>query len=170
MKKGGFNMNKQTINKFGFHYLLGADSDGVKHYLEAPHWDCDWYWGFGYIHTFTNNTRPQLSRDISSHYHFDSFAKDSNGRSCCFYDGIKEVLTDLVLNDKELWTLCELMKTFYTMREYADLLNRGGAHYTENPCKDLIKATKEEKRINEIVLPKIFDEIERLLSPTKENE
>lgn len=158
-------MKKQIINKFGKHFLLGKDADGVKHYLEQAHWDCGWYWGFGYIHTFSNNKNPMASRDISSHYHFDSFKTDKNGRSCCLYDGIRANLVDLVLNDRELWTLCELMQTFYTMREYSDCISRGGSHYTTNPQKDLIKNEREYKRINEVVLPKIFDEIEALLTP-----
>ena len=158
-------MKKQVINKFGKHFLLGKDADGVKHYLEQAHWDCEWYWGFGYVHTFTNNNKPENSRDISSHYHFDSFNRDKDGRSCCMYDGIKARLVELTVSDKELWTLCELMRTYYIMREYSDLLSRGGAHYTTNPKAELIKNDREYKRINEIVLPKIFDEIEALLSP-----
>ena len=161
-------MKKAIIQKFGKHYLLGKDANGQKHWLDSPSWDCGWYWGFGYIHTFTNNNHPEMSRDISSHYHFDSFRKDANGRACCLYDGIKAALSELTVNDKELWTLCELMQTFYTMREYADLLNRGGAHYTTNPQRETIRNEKEEKRINEVVLPKIFDEIEKLLTPEEE--
>ena len=162
-------MKKAIIHKFGKHYLLGKDADGVKHYLESPHWDCDWYWGFGYIHTYTNNKNPEASRDISSHYHFDSFNRDKNGRGVCLFDGIKEAIPDLVLSDKELWTLCELMKTFYTMRAYAELIHLGGAHYTTNPKRELIQNTREEWRINEIVLPKIFDEVEKLLTPNEED-
>ena len=163
-------MKKQVINKFGKHYLLGKDANGVKHYLEAAKWDCGWYWGFGYIHTYTNNGRPEMSRDINNHYHFDSFRKDANGRACCLYDGIKAALSELVLSDKELWTLCELMQTFYTMREYADLLSRGGAHYTENPHKEAIKNDAEYKRINKVILPRVFDSIYDLLTPENEKE
>ena len=84
------------------------------------------------------------------------------------YDGIESRLVELTVSDKELWTLCELMRTYYIMREYSDLLSRGGAHYTKNPQAELIKNDREYKRINEIVLPKIFDEIEALLSPSED--
>ena len=151
-------ISKKTINRFGEHYLLGIDADGVKHYLEKPSFDCGWYWGFGYIHTFTNNNAPEKSRDISHHYHFKNFAK--NG----MYDGIKSAFVSFVLDDKELWTLCELMKTAYIMREYADTLYRGGAHYTTNPCKDLIKNDDEYNRINKVVLPAIFEQVKKLLT------
>ena len=155
-------MNKQIIHKFGKHYLLGIDKDGIKHYLDDPSFDCGWYWGFGYIHTFTNNRNPVASRDISSHYHFDSFGKDK-----CMYDGIKEKFTELTVSDKELWTLCELMKTAYIMRSYSDMLHSGGAHYTTNPIKEEIKNSDEYNRINHELLPKIFEEVEKILTPEK---
>ena len=49
-------MKKQTTTAFKKKiYLLGADAEGTKYWLEAPSWDCDWYWGFGYVETYTNN-------------------------------------------------------------------------------------------------------------------
>ena len=54
-------------------YLLGQDEQGINYWLEAPKWDCIWYWGFGYIESFTNNKYPHLSKDISSHQHADKF-------------------------------------------------------------------------------------------------
>lgn len=152
-------ISKKTINKFGEHYLLGVDADGVKHYLKKPSFDCGWYWGFGYIRTFTNNNKPELSRDISRHYHFNSFEKN-----CNMFDGIKKAFVAFVLDDGELWTLCELMKTAYILRDYADTLHGGGAHYDTNPCKDIIKNDDEYNRINNVVLPAIFDQVKKLLA------
>lgn len=145
-------LKKEVKEKFGTHYLLGIDAEGKKHYLEKASWDCGWYWGFGYIHTFSR-------RDIDSHYHFDSFEK-----GCTMYDGFKKTFSESVLTDSELWKLCELMKTFYVLKNTAEVLGRGGAHYTTNPCKDIIINTEEVNRINEIVLPSIFAEIEKLLT------
>lgn len=146
-------MKKETRNKFGMHYLLGVDKNGEKHYLKKASWDCGWYWGFGYIHTFERN-------DIGCHYHFDGFGKNSN-----MYDGFKNAFVDCTLTDSELWKLCELMKTFYSLKTAAEVLGRGGSHYTTNPCADIIKNPEEVKRINEIVLPTIFEEIYKLLTP-----
>lgn len=145
-------MKKEIKNKFGKHWLLGIDSNGNKHYLQAPSWDCGWYWGFGYIHTFS-------ARDIERHYHFDSFGKTEN-----MHDGFKKAFVDSVLTDSELWKLCELMKTFYILKSTAEVLGRGGAHYTTNPCCELIKNSEEVERINKKVLPAIFKEIEKLLT------
>ena len=30
-------------------YLLGTDEYGIKYWLESESWDCNWYWGFGYL-------------------------------------------------------------------------------------------------------------------------
>ena len=52
-------------------YLLGEDQDGIKYWLQSPSFDCGWYWGFGYIMTYTNNRRPDLAKDIDSHQHIE---------------------------------------------------------------------------------------------------
>jgi hypothetical protein len=65
-------MNKRKSHAFNKDiYLLGKNRYGELVWLESPTWDCGWYWGFGYVETYTNNKRPDLARDISSHSHFD---------------------------------------------------------------------------------------------------
>lgn len=141
-------------------YLLGEDKDGIKYWLEEGSWDCDWYWGFGYIETYTNNSNPSTSRDIVSHEHFDS--KILNNNKCCF-DTFKEIFVKTPLDDKEIWTLCELMETFYILKETSDLYYRGSSHITNNPCKDLLKNNEEYQRINEILIPNIMNEVYKIL-------
>lgn len=154
---------KQKDHAFGKDvYLLGKDKDGIKYWLEQGTFDCGWYWGIGYIETYQQNWTPSKARDINSHQHFNGlfFNRNKNG-----YDAFKEFFTETTLTDKEIWQLVELMKTAYTMREYSDTLHRGGAHYTTNPCQDIIKNEEEYKRINEIVIPAILAEVYELLSP-----
>ena len=76
--------------------------------------------------------------------------------------------------DQQLWTLCELMATAYTLRETAEVQLRGKSNYGENPCAKVIKNTREAKRINSKVLPaifaeigKIFDEADKAEKPSK---
>lgn len=142
-------------------YFLGRDSEGVAHWLEAGSWDCGWYWGFGYVETYTNNEHPERSRDISSHTHFDGL-KQNGGN---MFDNFKEKFVDTPLNDSEIWKLCELMETFYISNKYARALHCGGAHYTENPAKETIKNDTEYERINKKVIPEIMDQVYKLLSP-----
>ena len=156
-------MKKRKTNAFGKDvYLLGKDEDGIFYWLEKASWDCDWYWGGGYVETYTNNEHPEYSRDIESHQHFDGlfFNKRKNG-----FDLFNEFFAETPLTKNEIWELCELMKSFYIAREYSDMLYRGGAHYTSNPAKEAIKNEEEYERINKIVIPAIMDEVYKLLSP-----
>ena len=108
-------MKKHTIHKFGhIYYFLGTDSDGTKYYLQKGSFDCGWYWGGGYVQTFINNRNPEKSRDIASHQHFDGLF--FRGKKCGF-DMFKDLFTNNPFTDSEIWQICELMKTFYTMRE-----------------------------------------------------
>ena len=115
-------MEKKKSHAFGKDiYLLGKDKDGINYWLEEASWDCGWYWGFGYVETYTNNKYPHLSRDINSHQHFDGlFLKGA------IFDSFKSLLVETPLSDNEIWKLLELMDTFYTLRESADLFKNGG--------------------------------------------
>jgi hypothetical protein len=135
--------NTKWINK----YLIGrADNENI--YLSAPSWDCGWYWGFGYLG----------NRDC--HYHLNGLNRNKN-----LFDAIKEHFQESIFDraDNHLWTFCELAQTAYTLKEAAEVLGRGGSHYTTNPCTDVIKNKEEVERINGVVLPAIFDAIDALL-------
>lgn len=165
-RKGGKNMEnllqKQTTNAFGKTiYLLGADKEGTRYWLEEASFDCDWYWGFGYIETYTNNNQPERSRDINSHEHYDSKILK---RGVCPED-FKKILPMTPLTNNEIWKLNELMKSFYIIREYMDTIYRGSTNITNNPCKEIIKNEKEWQRLKDEVLPEIFKEIYKILTP-----
>lgn len=139
--------------KFNQKVFLGK-VDGEKIYLSAPSWDCGWYWGFGYL---GNN---------NCHYHVDGLMRD-----CNLFDGLKKHFDkgSFIIKESDIWIFAELMKTFYTLKETAELLGRGGSHYTTNPIAYIIKNTDEVKRINEIVLPALFDAIFDVLERNKDN-
>ena len=123
-------------------------SDNERIYLTMPSWDCGWYWGFGYL------------GNKNEHYHLSGYA---NGRNINMYDAL---LADYDLNENiktNLWCFCELFKTAYALKETAEILGLGGSNYTANPCKDIIINKEEIKRINDIVLPAIFNEILKFL-------
>lgn len=133
--------------------LIGYN-DNQPIYLSPPSWDCGWYWGFGYL---GNN---------NCHYHVDGLSKDKN-----LFDAFKEHFGDtLKVRESDLWTLCELFRTFYMLKETTEVLGKGGAHYTNNPCKDLIINKDEVTRINNVVLPQVFEEIYKILNRNTDNE
>lgn len=161
-------MNKEKNHAFRKDiFLLGRrKSDGKRVWLEKQSWDCDWYWGFGYMETYTNDEYPHLSRDIISHTHFDSEILH-NGKTNAF-DYFKEYFTETPLTDDEIWLLCDYMTTFYTLRQTAELFDRGNSHYTGRATIDDLKRVDIENDINQNMLPKLFAEIEKLLTPKGE--
>lgn len=156
-------MKKKKCHAFGKDiFFLGRDKKGIYYWLEDASWDCDWYWGLGYVETYTNNENPQDAKDINSHQHFDSlfFKGNKNG-----YDAYKEFFTEITLNDKELWKLIELMRSLYTLKEMSEVCYIGGSHYTENPCKDILKDEDIYNKINKIMIPEVMNKVRELLTP-----
>ena len=159
-------LKKKIINKFGTHYLLGRTYSGQKVWLEKQSWDCDWYWGFGYLHEFSNNEYPEHSRDIEAHYHFDStFLKGPE----CSKDMFKKYFAETVLTDDEIWELCDLMMTFYTLKETAALFKHGYSWQSSRAKIDCIQSDPFACAINKTMLPEVFNRIEKLLSPEENN-
>lgn len=165
-------------------YLLGVDNDGLAYWLEAPSWDCGWYWGFGYVETFTQNWNPSASRDINGHEHIDTsflgqetISKwDDIGKQYIenkgkyihnIYDSSKFKYT--TFSEKEGWTLSELFKSFYLLGESAGLFGSGSAHTSSNPVEDVLKDETLTKRINEVMIPAVTAEIIKILSPKKQD-
>lgn len=156
-------IKKQKKHVFGKDiYLLGEDKEGIKYWMEAGSWDCSWYWGVGYVETYTNNNYPEKSRDINSHQHFDSlFLKNNIGES------YRNFFTKSTLNDSEMWRLLEYMQEIYIMRNYSDLLHSGA---NISSSVDGIKEEKNEEsnqkeynRINKILIPELLQKIYKLL-------
>lgn len=143
----------KTLRAYKKKTLLGV-VDGENIYLSSPSWDCGWYWGFGYL------------GNENCHYHLDGIAKNEN-----LHDGlIKHFGKSFVIRISQIWTFAELIKTFYGLKDAAELFGRGGSHLTSNPCQELIKNEFEVKRINEVVLPALFDAIYKLLEENTNNK
>ena len=171
-------IKKQKDHAFGKDvYLLGIKDD-KKVWIEAPRWDCGWYWGFGYIEIYTNKT-PSNSRDILSSSHWDGsivgqMEKYSHEKGCFVKGEYVHHLNDntdfsaSVLTEKESWLLAEYMKTFYTLRKTAELYHLGGSGVTtcEKEGK-LLKDTGLAEMINKQQLPALFKLIIELLTPEK---
>uniref|UniRef100_A0A6M3JTS4 Uncharacterized protein n=1 Tax=viral metagenome TaxID=1070528 RepID=A0A6M3JTS4_9ZZZZ len=169
-------IDKKVSHAFGKDiYLLGKFKDGRFFWLEKARWDCGWYWGFGYIETYTNNKNPSTSKDIDSHQHYNylCFRKSEsyNHEKKCFERG-KYMYTlfdnpdieSLVVSEREAWELSDLMKSFYTLSEAAEIFNRGNSHLTSNVSVDLKDATIFD-HINKDLLPSIFTRIYDILTP-----
>lgn len=156
-------------------YLLGSDAEGIKYWLEAPSWDCDWYCCFGYIETYRNNRTPSKAVDIDSHQHADGkyIPNDESVQRRTAYNSYTgdtniftgQFLVNKTFDEKEGWRLRELMATFYQLKSTAAMFGRGGMHQTENPLKEELQDAELAKRINEKLIPAITDAILSILTP-----
>lgn len=159
-------ISKKTNNAFGKKiFLLGRDAEGINYWLEEAKWDCGWYWGFGYVETYTNNKNPNLSKDIESHSHIDSSFMGQIRDKYVHNIFDAPTLVETTFTEKEGWLLSELFKTYYNLRKSAEVFDRGSSHVTENPLSDDIKDDKIVHKINTYLLPKIFDKIYEILTP-----
>ena len=138
-------------------YLLGF-KDFRPVYMTMSAWECGWYWSFGTLGS------------KSEYYPLSGYR---NGRNISMYDALKldYDLCEALRDDATLWKFCELATSVYTLKNTAELYGRGGSHITENPLSSLIRNEAESVRINDVVLPAIFTEIESIfikkdLTPT----
>lgn len=139
-----------------YQFLLGV-RHGESYWLQQASWDCDWYWGVGYVESY--NGKGSSDRSWRGHNHFDSLFL----KSAKFVDGFKEFFEETTLTDKEIWTLLELMQSAYIARSYSDMLCVGSAHITSNPAIKSIQNAAEYDRINMQVIPSIMNEAYKLL-------
>ena len=99
--------------------FLGRDKEGTGYWLSSPSFDCDWYVGFGYI---GNN---------HLHTHLDSVLNET-GKD--WHSAMKEFFGDELTNklskDADLWKFCDLMKSFYTLKDAYELYHSGSSHLT----------------------------------------
>ncbi|MDJ0507333.1 MAG: hypothetical protein PX635_19195 [Nostocales cyanobacterium LE14-WE12] len=125
-------------------FLGKRKEDGRMVYIAAPTWDCNWYWSFGYL------------KATGEHYHL---------RNCNinWKDGLeRDYILNVKLRGDNLWKFYELAKTAYGLRDAAEILGKGGSNLTENSLREAIKNKAEVDRINQIVLPQIFDAINEM--------
>jgi hypothetical protein len=172
-------ISKKTNNAFGKEiFLLGRDSDGTNYWLEKASWNCGWYWGFGYVETYTNNNKPHLSKDIKSHQHIDTTfmgqMEKYDFEKKCFVKGEyihnihdAPLLIETTFTKEEGWQLSELFKSFYQLKESAGMFGKGSCNVTTNPCSELIKNEDWAEKINKEIIPLICEKIYTILSPSK---
>lgn len=136
------------------YYLLGINKEGEEVFLEEASFDCNWYWGIGYVEIF-----DERRKHLISHSHFSSLFLGRN-----VPDSFREYFKETPLSDREMWDMLEIMKSLYSLREYSDLLHLGGANITNAKYKELIGNDEEYKRINEIIIPKLLEDLYSILT------
>lgn len=160
---------KPLLREYPKYVKLGTSShfDGDV-FIKRPAWECGWYWSFGYLQRW--NSRKD---DIDFHTHIDyEFGTDKDGRRCNWYYGMQEVLDqgDVFESEDQRWQFLEIVKTIYNLRTTAEVLELGGSHYADNPLSDEIYNPIEVRRINEDLIPKLIDEMYKVLGVVPDEE
>ena len=136
-------------------YLLGIDKCGDKVYLQAPKFDCGWYWAFGYIEVFDNDKKS----DLICHCHANNFLSLWNK----YYAEEKQYpfISKPVFSEDDGWKLSELFKRFYLFKDLAELYRAGycGITRIDNSLENL----NLWARVNKDIIPNIIYEVLKIL-------
>lgn len=157
-------------------YLLGTNEDGKKVWLEKPEWSCGHYWSFGQLMTFMHDWDPSIAKDFDTLTHWDSQTAEVRGDNTVWF--IKKFglpTTDLFGRENtdagrksnftydQIYHLCDLMRSMYTLYKAAELFNYGHSNYNSHTTsKEVIKDNDMYKKINTVMLPEVFKEIGQL--------
>jgi hypothetical protein len=117
---------------------LGVHNDQPIH-LTKHSWDCDWYWGFGYL------------GNRSWHYHFSSVLKD--GLRADQYFSSSRISND------DWWVIRELFAQAYALEDaYGVYLRNTAGQTNRKGVTDLVGDKELAARIN-LDLEKILDKV-----------
>lgn len=132
--------------------LYVGNHDGERIYLSRPSFDCNWYWGFGYL------------GNRNCHYHLDGIGKHENIN---FHDALLKHFGDsFIVKGADLWKFAEIVLTIYKLKSAAQMFHLGGSHMTTNPGAAMLKKTEWETELNEILIPAQILELYKILQPT----
>lgn len=146
--------------------LLGKTEEGDKVYLERGSFDCDWYFGFGNIHIYEEN-----KQEPSALLHWDSFFTGSKHVTPekiddTLFDSVEGKLAETPFTKKELWQLCDLMKTFYALKEASGVYEREGSSHLTGDTRGLLKNEDLKEELNEDTAH-IIREVQKLVGLDK---
>lgn len=142
-------MNKEKIFLGTLRKDAGTFADGERIYINKHSWDCNWYWGFGYL----DNAR--------THFHFDSLLK-----------GSPKLASDLFISprytDKNWWIIRDLFIQAYALKKAAEVYRHGGHQTTKQGLTDIIMSQDKADSINKD-LEKVLDTLWNFLEQTIDN-
>lgn len=139
----------KKFNKPDTVYLLG-ETEGTTVWMVRPKFDCNWYWGFGYLEMYCRKdgsycNNPKAAYDVESHSHFDcNHFKDSNYTMPNDFIRLKSITTENVVG------LNQFMRQIRHFRDDSDELYK--------------KDEKDYIYINLIALPRLFALMEKAFS------
>lgn len=151
---------KPQNERFSFRVFLGNDKETKDRvYLRGFQWDCNWYWGGGYLEYMTQN-----NRGWRMHTHFDSIFLEKKYTTRKDYPeyavwlSLSDILDNAQYTADEWWRIKDLYKQFYALRTAAETFQYGG-HCTSkgrNPAEiNQDMADRINTHIEQVIIPEI---------------
>lgn len=125
--------------------LLGR-VDNQPVYIYKHSWDCNWYWGFGYL---GNN---------NWHFHMESLIDDSFQ--------VDKLFESTKITQGQWWVIRDLFIQAYSLKKVAETFRHGGYQTKLEGVTDIIQDKELEVLMNsklEIVLNKTWEYLEEIL-------
>ena len=92
-------------------------------YLTKHNWDCDWYWGFGYV----GNSR--------NHFHIDSMIVGANEPGLL----ASELFDSTWITDKQWWIVRDMFVQAYALKSAAEVYRYGGHQSILKGVTDILR-------------------------------
>ncbi len=125
---------------------LGKNKNYGNIYLTKHKWDCDWYWGFGYV------------GNVNCHFHIDSLINHPEKYNEKWTD-VTHQFSETWLTQEQWWILRDLFISAYSLKKAAEVYRYGG-HQIEKASPYRVTSPEKAKMINDdlkIVLDNIWD-------------
>ena len=133
--------------------------DGELIFLYKHTWDCDWYWGMGYIG----------NRNL--HTHISSLINEKNSKGNYPSTEIKDIFEQCELTQKQWWVVRDLFIQAYALKEVAEVYHYGGHQTTLKGVTDIINSKEKENQCNadlKIILDTVWEYINTSIKENKE--
>jgi hypothetical protein len=112
---------------------LGRNKIDGDIYLSKHSWDCDWYYGFGYL------------GNKNTHFHMEQFLR--NGPD--LYSPIEKFLTETKITQPEWWVILDMFKQAYALKHCAEVYQHGGHLSSNAGVTDILRSGEKAKALNE---------------------
>lgn len=127
--------------------LLGKIKEGNRLapiYLSKHSWDCEWYWGLGYL------------GNVNTHFHFSGYLKGTEWNVASIFTG------GTVITQNQWYVICDMFKQAYSIQATAEVYRLGGHICGTNDITTLLRDSNKSAMLNEdleLILDRLWDYI-----------
>jgi len=115
------------FKNFPFQAYLGIDrKTGYKIYLNGFSWDCNWYYGGGYLSYYKGKSLNDNNMMIHTHFNIVFLDSIIEYNKSALWFNLSDIVNDAQFNSNEWRRIKDLYKQFYVLKEAAEVFKYGG--------------------------------------------